>query len=44
MCHKPCSKPGDESECKKDGQNRVDENGCLFEVCYTRGTCGPLMV
>ena len=42
QCLKLCNKSGEVDECTKNTINGRDENGCLFEVCYTRGTCGPL--
>ena len=42
-CFKPCKKSGEEEECKKDTINGKDESGCLFEICYANGSCGPLV-
>ena len=44
QCLKLCNTPGEEDECKTNTINGFDKNGCLFEICYSRGTCGPLLL
>ena len=42
-CQKPCKSSGDQDECLTGTNGGFDENGCLFEVCWSNGSCGPLL-
>ena len=42
-CRKPCSTSGSSDECTTNTNGGIDENGCLHEVCWSDGFCGPLV-
>jgi len=42
-CQKPCKPSGGQDECQTGTSSGFDVNGCLFEVCWGSGYCGPAL-